>query len=206
MSGMKIRLRTSLRGGANAANAAYCALLAGHLAPHVTGAARLVTCGADMRGETVLKLDAPDRYSERLITNHDYPGDDCGYSGPGWSWLWLPRPFAGDHARAQFTRRIFKRHRTCQGDLRAFITEQVVRHDQRMAEAAGAALRENTAREFVLVCGVTWAFALYEVLSGQSSAEAGTAFYNGWVSAMNSDPQAQVALKLGEEPMIMAAG
>jgi hypothetical protein len=154
----------------------------------------------------VLKLDAPDRYFERLVTNHDYSEDVCGYSGPGWSWLWLPRPFAGDYVQAQSTRRIFKRYRTCHSDLRAFITEQIAQHDQRMAEAAGAALQENTAQEFVMVCGITWAFASYEVLSGQSSSEAGTAFYNGWVSAMNSDPQAQFALKLAKEPVIMAAG
>ncbi|MFE7711874.1 hypothetical protein ACFU6I_40385 [Streptomyces sp. NPDC057486] len=155
----------------------------------------------------MLKLDAPDPYFERGMTNHDYPGETTsGRLGPGWGWLYLPRPFGADFVQAQFTPRIFKRYRTCHSDLHAFVTEQLVRLDQPMAVAAGAALQENQAQEFVMICGARWAFASYEVPSGQRTSEAGTAFYNGWVSAMNSDPQTRSAVMFSRQPTIMVKG
>ncbi|MFB7168653.1 hypothetical protein [Streptomyces sp. NPDC056242] len=72
-----------------------------------------------------------------------------------------------------------------------------------MAVAADAALQENEAQEFVMVCGATWAFASYEVPLGQRTSEAGTTFYNRWVSGMNSHPQARSAVMFSQEPVIM---
>uniref|UniRef100_UPI003F49291F hypothetical protein n=1 Tax=Microtetraspora malaysiensis TaxID=161358 RepID=UPI003F49291F len=105
--------------------------------------------------------------------------------------------------QGRFTRQLFKRYQTAHRDLRAFIGENLADNDQRWSKAAVAALRDVTAQEFVLVCSSVWAFAAFEVRSGQS-AEAGTAFYNGWVGAMNADPQAQYAVMASKEPMVMA--
>ncbi|MFD0066718.1 hypothetical protein [Streptomyces sp. NPDC056690] len=153
----------------------------------------------------MLKLDAPDPYFERLGTNRDWLGEPVARLGPGWGWLSLPSPFRSDFVEVSFNRRVFGRYRTCHSDLHAFITEQIA-HLNPMAVAAGAALQENQAQEFVMVCGHAWAFASYEVPSGQRTSEAGTAFYNGWVSAMNSDPQTRSAVMFSQQPTIMTKG
>ncbi|WP_433224749.1 hypothetical protein [Microtetraspora malaysiensis] len=154
----------------------------------------------------MLKLDAPsDSSSQVAVSNQNYPESEAIYggSGPGWSWMWVPAPFSSMWVQGRFTRQLFKRYQTAHRDLRAFIGENLAGNNQRWSKAAIAALRDVTAQEFVLVCSTVWAFAAFEVRSGRS-AEAGTAFYNGWVGAMNADPQAQYAVMASEEPMVMA--
>ncbi|MER5757121.1 hypothetical protein [Streptomyces sp. NPDC002088] len=117
----------------------------------------------------------------------------------------MPYPFSSQHVQGRFTRHVFKRYQTSHSDLRAFIGENLAGNDQRWSKAAVAALRDVTAQEFVLVCSTVWAFASFEVRSGRS-AEAGTAFYNGWVGAMNADPRAPYELMASEKPTVMIMG
>lgn len=154
----------------------------------------------------MLKLNAPSgSFPESAISNHDYPESLYGHSGPGWSWMWVPHPFSSQHVQGRFTRRVFKRYQTSHSDLRAFVGENLAGNDQRWSKAAVAALRDVTTQEFILVCSTVWAFASFEVRSGRS-AEAGTAFYNGWVGAVNADPRAPYTLMTSEKPTVMAMG
>lgn len=158
-----------------------------------------------MQGGILLKLDAPSGSSSGVvISNHDYPDSEAVYggSGPGWSWMWVPTPFSSQWVRGRFTHQLFKRYQTAHRDLRSFIGENLADIDQRWSKAAIAALRDVTAQEFVIVCSTVWAFAAFEVRSGRS-AEAGTAFYNGWVGAMNADRQAQYAVMASKGPIVM---
>ncbi|MEB8342695.1 hypothetical protein [Streptomyces endophyticus] len=108
--------------------------------------------------------------------------------------------------QGQFNSYVFKRHQTSRDDLRTFIGEMLSDDDdvtdQRWSQAAVAALRDVTAPEFVLVCSTHWAFASFEVRSS-AIPEAGTAFYNEWVGSMSFDEEAQWALKLSEEPVVL---
>ncbi|GGW56831.1 hypothetical protein GCM10010503_37570 [Streptomyces lucensis JCM 4490] len=152
----------------------------------------------------MLKLDAPmDGPSgfRTVISNDDYPESQYGYTGPGWSWMWVNSPFALSFVEGQFTRRVFKQYQTSHRDLRSFASESLAPNDPHWSKACAAALRDTTAQEFILVCSI-WAFASFEVRSGRS-AEAGTAFYNGWVAAMNADPQATYALQRSEKPTVI---
>ncbi|THA65282.1 hypothetical protein E6P78_18520 [Streptomyces sp. A0958] len=152
----------------------------------------------------MLRLDAPQRgISSLAISNHGYTESECGYSGPGWSWMWVPAPFSSQFVQAQFTDRVFKKYRTCQKDLRAFVRENLAENSPRWSKRAAAVLRDNTAQEFVLVCSSQWVAAAYEVRSG-GSAEAGTAFYNGWVDAVNADPGIAYTLMASGEPVLIA--
>ncbi|WP_326768057.1 hypothetical protein OG978_29150 [Streptomyces sp. NBC_01591] len=151
------------------------------------------------------KLDAPGKSFQSVISNHDYSDAETEWNGtgPGWSWMWVPTPFSSQFVQGQFTRQVFKRNRTSRDDLRAFISENLADNDRRWSQAAAATLRGVTAQEFVLICSHVWAFALFEVNSS-STANAGTAFYNRWVGAMNADPQAPYMLMAAETPTVMA--
>ncbi|MEU9095543.1 hypothetical protein [Streptomyces sp. NPDC048428] len=151
----------------------------------------------------MLKLDAPRRgFEVRAISDHDYPESECGDSGPGWSWMWVSTPFNSQYVRGQFTDRVFKRCRTSHKDMEAFVRENLGDSHRHWSTAAAAVIRGATAQEFVLVCSSDWAIASYEVRSGRS-AEAGTAFYNGWVGAMNVDPRRAFAVMGSQEPVLM---
>lgn len=159
-----------------------------------------------MTGGILLKLDAPNgSVAESAISNHDYPESSSGRTGPGWSWMWVPFPFNSQFVQARFDSRVYRRYQTAHTDLRAFIGENLVGNDERWSKAAVAALRDVTAQEFVLVCSHVWAFASFEVRAG-GSAEAGTAFYNGWVGAVNADPRASYALMTSGKPTLMVWG
>ncbi|MFJ9792446.1 hypothetical protein [Streptomyces globosus] len=152
----------------------------------------------------MLKLNAPmggPSGFRTVISNDDYPESQYGYTGPGWSWMWVNSPFALSFVEGQFTRRVFKQYQTSHRDLRSFVGESLAPNDPRWSKACAAALRDTTAQEFILVCEI-WAFASFEVRSG-GSAEAGTAFYNGWVAAMNADPQATYTLQWSEKPTVI---
>ncbi|WP_405684299.1 hypothetical protein [Streptomyces sp. NBC_00057] len=153
----------------------------------------------------MLKLDAPGKSFQSVISNHDYPDAEAEWNGtgPGWSWMWVPYPFNSQYAKGQFNRQVFKRNQTSRDDLRAFIGENLAENDRRWSKAATATLRGVTAQEFVLICSNVWAFALFEVNSS-STANSGTAFYNRWVGAMNADPQAPYMLMAAEKPTVMA--
>ncbi|GAA2787559.1 hypothetical protein ACFQ0M_46070 [Kitasatospora aburaviensis] len=150
----------------------------------------------------MLRLNAPDNTTNYTISDHDYPESLTGRSGPGWSWMWVPYPFNSQSVKGQFSHRVFKHHRMSHGDLRAFIGENIAGHDRRWSTAAVAALRDVTAQEFVMVCSHVWAFASFEVPSGRS-AEAGTAFYNGWVNDVNSAPDNPYVLMAADKPTVL---
>jgi hypothetical protein len=153
----------------------------------------------------MLKLNAPlegPSGFRTAISNDDYPESHYANTGPGWSWMWVNSPFNLSFVEGQFSRRVFKQYQTSHRDLRSFVGESLAPNDPRWSKAAATALRDTTAQEFILVCSNLWAFASYEVRSGRS-AEAGTAFYNGWVAAMNADPQAIYALSWSEKPTVI---
>jgi hypothetical protein len=75
--------------------------------------------------------------------------------------------------------------------------------DRHWSKAAVATLQAVTAQEFVLICSHVWAFGMYEVPSGGSE-EAGTAFYNRWVGAMNTDPEAPYRVMGSKKPTVIA--
>ncbi|MFI6055510.1 hypothetical protein ACIBCO_36170 [Streptomyces violascens] len=118
----------------------------------------------------------------------------------------------GGPRKAMFQWHVFHEEERARADLQGCLDDTITaaasENDTWFAEqySMGAeGLRNSGAGQLILAFGLQLShlYALYEVLPGESSPQAGTAFYNGWVDAMQAQPSTAEAITFADGPTLM---
>lgn len=122
-----------------------------------------------------------------VATNAEIPYDKYTYNrGPGWSWMIVHGAWRETGTVPKFQLRVFCVAETARTDMQYYLDNQLPHLD--LGNAPELFRKKAKDGNLILTSSAQAVFALYWVEAGQTSPQAGTAFYNSRAVRILSEP------------------